>query len=88
MLSIRKKLNKEPGTLAQMQDLGGCRAIVKTISDVNRLIEIYRGLNSFHKIRLDRSYIENPREDGYRSHHFVFEFAGTGDEAAYNGRRI
>jgi ppGpp synthetase/RelA/SpoT-type nucleotidyltranferase len=88
MLSIRKKLNKEPGTLAQMQDLGGCRAIVKTISDVNRLIEIYRGLNSFHKIRLDRSYIENPREDGYRSHHFVFEFAGTGDEAAFNGRRI
>ncbi len=88
MQSIRKKLSREPGNLAQMQDLGGCRAIVPTISDVTRLVEIYRGLNSFHNIRLDRSYIDNPREDGYRSHHFVFEFEGTGDQAAYNGRRI
>jgi ppGpp synthetase/RelA/SpoT-type nucleotidyltranferase len=88
MISIRKKLRRQTVTLTQMQDLGGCRAIVLTMSDVNRLVEMYRGIESFHKIRLDRSYVENPDSDGYRSHHFVFEFDGSGDNAKFSGRRI
>jgi hypothetical protein len=46
--SVMNKLLREPTMkLSQMQDLGGCRAIVSTIEAVDRLYEMYRGNQGF-----------------------------------------
>lgn len=88
MASIRKKLRRSTTQLVQMQDLGGCRAIMASIEGVAALLDIYRA-DVAHKILDDRSYIESPKGGGYRSHHFVFQFKATSDdEAAHDGRRI
>lgn len=60
--------------LKNMQDIGGCRAIV---SSEKKLFQIVRELrkreefkNSLGVIRY-KDYIENPKEDGYRGYHLV-----------------
>ena len=89
MKSIRKKLARLSTTLVQIQDIGGTRAILPSMDDVNGLLKMYRESNGPHSIREDRSYIDNPKAGGYRSHHFVLEFqpVATGEEV-FQGRRI
>ena len=88
MASIRRKLARSSITLVQVQDLGACRAIVDTTSDVEALIQIYRSGGSAHGLRGDTSYIEAPKEGGYRSHHLVLEFQARGTDEIFSGRRI
>lgn len=89
MSSIRKKLERNTITLAQIQDIGGCRAILHDSNSVMALIQSYREGNTSHKVREERSYIEMPRPSGYRSHHIVLEFRpGDRAEEPYEGRRI
>jgi hypothetical protein len=89
MASIRKKLKRSTITLTQIQDLGGCRAIVGSIGEVRALVDLYRSGASIHEIRKDQSYIDAPKLDGYRSHHFVLQFCGSAPlDEAYRGRRI
>lgn len=88
MASIRKKLRRGTTTLLQIQDLGGCRAILDNMDDVNAVVAAYRNGASDHAVREDTSYIEQPKPGGYRSHHFVLDFQGDEDVAMYNGRRI
>ena len=70
MSSIRRKLAETTIKLDQMQDLGGCRAILNDIDGVNRLVDRIRE-RSPHGIRREWDYIQNPKDDGYRSHHFT-----------------
>lgn len=42
MQSIRRKLRKGNLSLYQMQDIGGCRAILPDISKVNEIVSAYR----------------------------------------------
>jgi ppGpp synthetase/RelA/SpoT-type nucleotidyltranferase len=42
MASIRKKLRRTSNTLLQMQDLGGCRAIMEAITGVKDLVRVVR----------------------------------------------
>jgi len=89
MKSIRKKLERLNTTLAQIQDIGGCRAIVDTQETLDLLVAQYRSQIGSQKLRTDRSYIEEPRSSGYRSHHLVFDFEPmTSDEEPFRGRRI
>jgi hypothetical protein len=44
--------------------------------------------NSAHEIHNEADYINQPKSDGYRSHHMVFKFQGNGDEAVFDGRRV
>ena len=87
MLSIRGKLKRLPGKLNQMQDLAGCRAIMPSMKDVNALIDCLRK-DSPHELRNEHDYIKNPKADGYRSHHMVFGFKGSGDDSVFDGRRV
>lgn len=88
MSSIRRKLADTTIRLDQMQDLGGCRAILNDIDGVNRLADRIRERFP-HRIRREWDYIQNPKEDGYRSHHISFEFQPTTrPDDAYVGRRI
>jgi Region found in RelA / SpoT proteins len=88
MQAIRRKLRR-PGfreNLSQIQDLGGCRAILPTISDVRRLTKIMRERSS-HELWKEDAYIDTPKPDGYRSHHLRFKFR-EGSGSIYDGRRI
>lgn len=88
MPSIRRKLNETTVKLDQMNDIGGCRAILDDIEGVHRLTKMIR--ESFpHKLRQEWHYIEQPKDDGYRSHHLVFEFAPRNrSQEAIAGRRV
>lgn len=89
MASIRRKLTRISTTLLQIEDIGGCRAIMDSMSDLNRVLALYRDGGSRHKIRKDRSYLDQPKPDGYRSHHLAFEFQPTNEEErVFEGRRI
>lgn len=88
MSSIRRKLAETTLRLDQMQDLGGCRAILNDIDGVNRVVERIRE-RSPHGIRKEWDYIQNPKDDGYRSHHLSLVFkANRREDETYVGRRI
>jgi ppGpp synthetase/RelA/SpoT-type nucleotidyltranferase len=87
MSSIRKKLRRLTVKLDQINDIAGCRAVLKDISDVKALIEECRARLP-HELFGEYDYIENPKPDGYRSHHMAFRFQHRDGYAAYNGRRV
>lgn len=95
--SIEIKLRDNPNMkLSQMQDIGGCRAVLSNVAQVRKLIAKYK---EFHtKSPQNRSdwdgsddfdYIINPKPDGYRSVHLVFRFQSpSAERSIYNGQRI
>lgn len=88
MSSIRKKLARLSASLIQIQDLGGCRAILKSMDDARALIAAYQAGASIHEIRKESDYIACPKDGGYRSHHIVVSFQGQDGKQIYDGRRI
>jgi Region found in RelA / SpoT proteins len=94
--SISLKLKDNPAMkLSQMQDIGGCRAVMASISDVRKLISIYEKTNvknprSGRPVQHEKyDYILNPKQDGYRSYHLVFRYQSEyEDKKAFEGQRI
>jgi ppGpp synthetase/RelA/SpoT-type nucleotidyltranferase len=86
MRAIRRKLSRSNLRLHQMQDLGGCRAIVPTLGDVRGLVEIMRQCR--HSLRAESDYITKPKSDGYRCHHLMFDFRGRGDRNIFDSKRV
>ena len=74
--------------LAQMQDIGGLRAVVKTINQVRTIEHMYRERTFKHELVGDRDYISNPKESGYRSVHLVYRYNNDRHNGAYNGLLI
>lgn len=87
MPSIRRKLRRQPQKLNQIQDLGGCRAVVPSILDARRLVQDVRD-NYRHEFNYEDDYIGNPKVGGYRSHHLIYKYTGDGADEVFNGRRI
>lgn len=87
MQAIRRKLRRIELNLNQLQDLGGCRAILSTIDDVHALVGTLRG-KIRHELWAEDDYIAQPKADGYRSHHLRFKFVGRNHQHVYDGRRI
>src|SRR5688572_27982893 len=73
MPAIRRKLLRGKVTLDKLQDLGGCRAVLLSVKDVNLLAE---ELRKYRRIQIwkENDYIANPKVDGYRSHHLALAF--------------
>jgi hypothetical protein len=73
--SVMDKLVREHTMkLSQMQDLGGCRAIVRDVPSVDRLYELYRGPQDLFESEgalKSYDYIRSPKPDGYRGIHLV-----------------
>jgi len=89
MKSIRKKLRESPITLYQMQDIGGCRAIVDSMDHLRAIVARYNGGQSRHGIIRHWDYIDVPKRGGYRSHHVVLKFSGEDEEGEiYNRQRV
>jgi len=90
--SIKSKLERIKGlNLAQIQDIGGCRAVVVNIDSLNKLTNIYtsrfsRGLK--HELFSKDDYVFNqPRFTGYRSIHLVYKYISDKSEH-YNNLKI
>lgn len=86
-ISIQAKLERKPSVrLSQMQDIGGCRAVVRTMASLRKLASSYLQ-RDFFKLRDD--YIREPKEDGYRSIHIIGTYV-TDDSyySAWNGHKI
>ena len=73
--SVLAKLVREPSMrLTQMQDIGGCRAVMKSIEEVYELKESYlNGKGNYEVVQID-DYIRAPKESGYRSVHLILRY--------------
>jgi ppGpp synthetase/RelA/SpoT-type nucleotidyltranferase len=71
--SIIAKLRRFDGMqLARMQDIGGLRAVVTSMAQLQELADAYRVTRFAHEKLPTKNYIVNPKNDGYRSVHFIF----------------
>ena len=88
--SIHHKLDRFPSMqLSQIQDIGGCRAILETAEHVKALVESYRKSDLRHKLYRVTDYVESPRESGYRGVHLLYQYASDKEsKAVYNGLRL
>lgn len=84
----RKLVAKATMRMTQMQDIAGCRAVFSKLSDVYKLVELYKSRQFDHKFRNEKDYIADPKPDGYRSYHLVYEYVGTGPGTPYTGLRV
>lgn len=92
--SVIKKLNRvyENGSsirLVQIQDIAGCRVVVKNYSVAKAIFDFYvEGKNLKHKFIKSNDYVTFPKNDGYRSFHIVYEFKSDKGKQIYNGRKV
>jgi hypothetical protein len=84
IISIRKKLRTTWFTLYQMQDIGGCRAIVNDHDDLEKLLKPYLSGDSHHTIIRDDDHIGAPQATGYRSRHLILKFVDPDGEQGFN----
>lgn len=91
--SVMNKLDRESQMkLSQMQDLGGCRAIVADVSSVYRLDNLFKEIDQTASPpwtikRYD--YIKNPKSDGYRGVHIVGRYVARHERyKPWEGQRI
>ena len=73
--------------LYQMQDIGGCRAILSNVGLARRLCEEYYLKGDLkHKRAGFKDYINNPKNDGYRSLHVIYKYnSDKQKKKGYNG---
>jgi ppGpp synthetase/RelA/SpoT-type nucleotidyltranferase len=97
--AIRLKLRENHAAglemkLSQMHDIGGCRAVLRTVSEVEKLAQDYekarvknpRRGGIFHR---KYDYIQNPKATGYRGIHLVYKYRSDSKELAiYNDLKI
>jgi putative GTP pyrophosphokinase len=79
MQSVERKLRARPDiSLSAMQDIGGCRAILGSVSEVRALRDLYKAKRQTHVLKQENDYIERPKKDGYRGIHLIYYFVGRG----------
>lgn len=83
--SIILKLQRFDGMqLARMQDIGGLRAVVGSVARVRKLEAAYRNAQFKHALTSSKNYVDEPKEDGYRSIHLIYRYVNDG-APSYNG---
>ncbi len=86
--SILNKLKRFPGmSLSRMQDIGGLRAVVSTLPQLNKLYENYKDTRFTHKLVSEYDYVAKPKISGYRSIHLVYKYA-LPRPSAYDGLQV
>ncbi|MCM1513130.1 MAG: RelA/SpoT domain-containing protein [Oxalobacter formigenes] len=82
---VAQRLKRAPSTIARLrrfpfmglnriQDIGGLRIILDSVSDVYRLHDDILKSRFTHKPEKPFDYITRPKDDGYRSLHQVFRY--------------
>lgn len=90
LASIKLKLELQPDMkLSQMQDIGGCRAIMKDVSELDQIVNIYKHESSGikHTLHKEQDYISTPKISGYRGVHLIYKY-GSDKSADYKDMRI
>ncbi|MYD85305.1 MAG: RelA/SpoT domain-containing protein [Acidobacteria bacterium] len=86
--SIFGKLQRFPSMkLSRMQDIGGARAVLPAIEDVDRLRGIYRRRRTGHRFVGEKDYVRKPKTSGYRGIHLVYSYHSD-RKTMYNGLQI
>jgi len=86
--SIVAKLRRFPSmNLARMQDIGGLRAVVESVSVAEDVRADYRKSRFAHDLISDTDYIANPKASGYRGFHLVYKYSGR-NTPAYDGLQV
>lgn len=74
--SIIHKLERFEGmNLARMQDIGGLRAVVSSMSKLRKLESAYRNASFKHRLVSSKDYVAEPKPDGYRSIHLIYRYS-------------
>lgn len=80
--------------LTQIQDIGGCRAIVSTNEHLKELVNIIASRDKIHssrgvkhKLVFEKNYIEEPKASGYRGVHLVYRYFSD-KTSDYNSLKI
>lgn len=73
--------------LSKMQDIGGCRAVVPTVAQVAALGEEFKAGRARHGLTKENDYVNNPKLDGYRSLHLIYEYRSD-KNSTYNGMKV
>lgn len=90
-LSIHKHMK-----LSQMQDIGGCRAVLSNVRQVELLVKLYNQTVTKNPHTIERpqlisvdDYITNPKKDGYRGYHLIYKYhTKSPSRCAYDNLRI
>jgi len=92
-IAIKLQRNKHMA-FSQMQDIGGCRAVLRSVRDVDKLVKIYEdAIAKNPKVRAQfikkYDYIAEPKTDGYRSIHLIYKYRSSSrQKRAWNDLRI
>ena len=79
--SIKLKLDINPKSqLSRMQDIGGCRAIVRDIKKATSLKNRMLKFTGKFIVIKENDYISIPKKTGYRGYHIVYEYKTKDDE--------
>jgi ppGpp synthetase/RelA/SpoT-type nucleotidyltranferase len=88
LTSIHLKLLRfQTMRLVQMQDLGGCRAVVGNINDVRKLKTRYDASGIKHERLAVDDYITSPQASGYRGIHLIYRY-NSDKTREYNGLKL
>lgn len=80
------EMNKPTMKLTQMQDIAGCRAVLSNVKLAKKLFkEEYLEGDLKHELVKVNDYIENPKNDGYRSIHLIYKYFSDKGKTEYNG---
>lgn len=86
--SITAKLTRFPTMrLSMMQDIGGCRAVMPSVSEVRRLVKSYTGSKVRHELHQHDDYILKPKASGYRGVHLIYRYHSD-KKSTFNGLKI
>ncbi len=86
--SMEKKLQINHGMqLVRMQDIGGLRAVVDSVSQVRKLQAMYTDGSLTHELIDTDDYIEIPKGSGYRSLHLIYKYKNP-IESPYDGLHL
>lgn len=91
LVSITNKLSRLPNMkLSQMQDIGGCRAVMENVTNVHDLVRYYDAESRIKHVRATKDdYITNPQRSGYRGMHLVYRyFSDKKSTQIYNNLKI
>ena len=87
-VSTYLKLRRFPQMrLSQMQDIGGCRAIVANLAAIDRLVHAFKSSRVRHKLVHEDDYVRTPRDSGYRSRHLVYRYMSENNKS-FNGLKV
>lgn len=83
-----KLIHSDKMKLTQMQDIGGCRAVLPSIDQVHKLRQMYQAEPITHTFNGEKDYIAFPKPTGYRGIHLKYSVASSNADWPYNGLKI